>query len=59
MIGFFVFMNVTLCVLLFMDCLECFLHSIRLQWVEFQNKFYKADGYKFAPFSYTNAVQQE
>jgi V-type H+-transporting ATPase subunit a len=42
----------TLSVLMFMDVLECFLHVLRLHWVEFQNKFYKGDGYLFAPLNY-------
>jgi V-type H+-transporting ATPase subunit a len=50
--GFFVFAGVTFGVLLGMDLLECFLHALRLHWVEFQNKFYKADGYRFVPFSF-------
>jgi V-type H+-transporting ATPase subunit a len=43
-IGFGVFAGVTFGVLLMMDVLECFLHALRLHWVEFQNKFFKADG---------------
>jgi len=55
-VGFAVFAAVTTAVLLFMDVLECFLHALRLHWVEFQNKFYKADGYRFVPFDFTEIL---
>ena len=56
--GFYIFAGTTGGVLLGMDVLECFLHALRLHWVEFQSKFYKADGYRFAPFSF-HAVLDE
>jgi len=51
-IGFGVFAGTTFGVLLMMDVLECFLHALRLHWVEFQNKFFKADGVRFNPYSF-------
>ena len=50
-LGYTLFASVTTGVLLCMDVLECFLHALRLHWVEFQSKFYKADGVKFQPYS--------
>ncbi len=51
-VGFFQLANATFAVLMCMDVMECFLHSLRLHWVEFQNKFYKGDGHLFKPLKF-------
>ena len=57
--AFAAWFGVTSGVLLGMDVLECFLHTLRLHWVEFQSKFYKSDsGVMFAPYSIKSLVEE-
>ena len=57
-VGYFILANMTIFVLIGMDFMECFLHTLRLHWVEFQNKFYYADGYLFEPYSFKRIIKQ-
>lgn len=52
----YAYITVTFGVLLMMDSLECFLHTLRLHWVEFQNKFFKGQGVHFNPVVLKSAM---
>jgi len=58
-IGSVLFLAATTMVLLVMDSLECFLHTLRLHWVEFMNKFFHGDGVKFRPFYYITLLDDD
>lgn len=58
-LSFTIFASATISILMLMDVMECFLHTLRLHWVEFQNKFYKGAGYKFMPYSFKRILLEE
>jgi len=49
---YYVFFGCTFGVLMCMDLLEAFLHTLRLHWVEFQNKFFKGAGSPYKPYTF-------
>ena len=56
LVGFWMVAWITFGLIICMDSMECFLHSLRLHWVQFQNKFYKGDGYAYEPLHYKKVI---
>jgi hypothetical protein len=53
---FAIWITISFGVIASMDIMECFMHTLRLHWVEFQSKFFKGGGTPFKPFRHENQV---